>query len=117
MTHLILVAVAAALGYLLSEVILRQKLKKLQEELKNAYHSGFEAGMEKATNDRIAHVNAASQKEQEQLAVKNADLLDAINYLDAVNYQVSSLKVHDAKTKQKTKSKPKKKAKKKRGGK
>jgi hypothetical protein len=68
--------IGLALGYVITTKVLN---KKASEEGKNAYHAGFEAGIEKGKADLIAAAEAFQQKSDEELT-KLLDKSEPLSY-------------------------------------
>lgn len=109
LSELMLLATGAAFLTAWS-VLLVRKVKKLQAQKQdNAYHAGFEKGVEKGRNDYEAELRAFAQRAAEEeaaLAQKASDL--------GISYSVS---MSAAPSKKKVASKKKKAAPKKKAGK
>lgn len=74
MIALLLAIAGFSMGYVVSMEVFQRKLKKLQD---NAYHAGFENGLEKGQSDLTAELRAFAQaelNEQAALAERVQDL-------------------------------------------
>lgn len=86
MEGLILVLGGAILGWIGTEHYVKMTMKKLhKEELRNAYHLGFEKGVEKGRNDYEAELRAFSQRTLEEQVKEEKELGD-VEHLIGLDY-------------------------------